>query len=212
MFYRHARFLGVAFCAVVLSGVACDDEKKLNTPTEPEPVKTGIPGTTRLDGLTPMQQQTLCTKSQEFLTVAFKGSDVQKALCKMTAVLAVSLGGAGGDPVSSCKMAQDECLSAAQAANAQPADAGAGGCDMAGVPLQNCPVTVADYESCLNGLPTGLKNAGNALPECAALGGADAGAAPVNLIALALAFPPSCIALQTQCGGTVPGLPTLGGR
>ncbi len=203
------KFVGVAFCAVLLSGLACDDEKKLDESTEPKPVKTGIPGTTRLDGLTPMQQQTLCTKSQEFLTIAFRGSEVQKALCKMTAVLAASFG--GNDPVSTCTMAQAECLSAAQEATALPADAGADACQMAGAPLQNCPVTVADYELCLNGLPMGLKNAGAALPECAALGGADAGP-PVNLIALALAFPPSCIALQTQCGGTVPGLPTIGGR
>jgi hypothetical protein len=78
--------------------------------------------------------------------------------------------------------------------------------------LKDCPVTVAEYESCLNGLPMGLKNAGNALPECAALAGVDAGAPQLNLIALALAFPQSCIALQTRCGGTIPGLPMLGGR
>jgi hypothetical protein len=128
-------------------------------------------------------------------------------LCKMTAVL-VSFG--DDDPVRTCSMAQAECLSTAQEVAAVSADAGADGCQS--VPLQNCPVTVADYESCLNGLPMGLKTAGNALPECAALGGTDGGAAPVNLIALALAFPPSCIALQTQCGGTIPGLPMLGGR
>jgi hypothetical protein len=99
MSQHKTAFIGVAFCAVLSMGLACDDEEKLEMPTDPEPVKTGIPGTTPLDGLTPMQQQTLCMKSQDFLTVAFKGSEVQKALCKMTAVLAVSLGGSGGDPV-----------------------------------------------------------------------------------------------------------------
>jgi hypothetical protein len=207
MSYRAGKFMGVAFCAVLLSGLACDDEKDLAKQTEPDPVNTGIPGTTPLNGLTPVQQQTLCMKSQEFLTVAFRGSEVQKALCKMTAVLAASFG--DGEQVSTCQMAQAECLSAAQEVSAVPADAGIDGCQMAGGALENCPVTVADYESCLNGLPMGLKTAGNALPECTALGGADAGA-PVNLFVLLAAFPPSCIALQTQCGGTIPGLPTLG--
>jgi len=212
MLLKKFGLLGVAFCAVLSTGLACDEEEKLEKPAEPEPVKTGIPGMTRLDGLTPSQQQTLCMKSQDFLTVSFRGSDVQKALCKLTAVLDASLGEGGRDPVSTCTMTQAECLSAAQEVNTLPADAGIGGCDMASLPLQNCPVTVAEYEACLNGLPMGLKNAGNALPECAALGGSDAGAAGINLLALAFAFPQSCIALQTQCGGTVPGLPSLGGR
>lgn len=194
----------------LLAGGGCDDDDD----KQPTGLATGVEPSRPLGMVTPAEATQICMASETWARARLADAKQRELTCKLTAVLASAGGGllpgtggaAGGAQATdaqlqmTCKTALDQCLAA-------PAPAPMAGANMCQAFPPSCTATVAEYEACLNDVPTFVDKTAPMLPSCETVNRFSA----LALLGLVNSLPMSCKTFQMKCGlAGIPGIPPVG--
>lgn len=143
---------------------------------------TGVDGSKRPSDLSPEEIEQICDATQDYVYDAVSDEEICRAL-------AAGVGFQTEDPVAACEASYAACM-AAQAAEESSA------C----VVDEDCDITVAEYEACVDELVTKAEPALSGFPPCDDV-------TPLTLLRLAaLADMPACDVVSERCGSVLPEL------
>lgn len=196
-------FWKFALVLAPLAAFGCGDD-------EPSGFHTGVDGSKPLGTATPQEAEQICKSTDTWARAQLAESKRRELFCRIGAIAAASsglLGGEGGATVpplqlqTTCRSNLDQCL--AMSAGALPATPSTATCQS--FPA-SCTATVAEYEACLNDVPSFVDKTAGMLPTCETLN-------PLSILALASlvsTLPPSCQTFQMKCNvGGIPGIPGI---
>lgn len=150
---------------------------------------TGVDGSKRPADLTPDEIARICEATQDYVYDAISDEDMCRAL-------AASVGFQTDDPVAACEASYVACM----AARGQEES-------VTCVVDEDCDITVAEYEACVEELVTKAEPAVAGFPACDEV-------TPFTMLRLvALANMPACDLVSERCGSVLPELdPGTGGN
>ncbi|HEY2408395.1 MAG TPA: hypothetical protein VGI10_20450 [Polyangiaceae bacterium] len=156
---------------------------------------TGIPSSTPLGSLTPAQATELCQETGQYIT----NSGGLPIICKLLAVETPLLSGLGGQMPTDMQLQQQCDMQEMQCSSSPPQMSD---CSNKQAEPSTCTATVAEYQVCLNQIPSVLNGISANLPACSALTAASATQVIAGLGSLTQ--PAACTTLNAKCPGAVP--------
>jgi len=169
-------FSAIAVLGTVFASACSGGDNPGTNGGAPSSLHSGLPPGQAMNTLTPAEAQQFCSSAQAWAAASPYRGTMAELDCRIRGLLAVSnasalVGGATASPATAppapgseptmCKAAYDACKQT-QAEGADRVAELAGRCNVAA----DCSATVAEVETCINGLSTKVEGVKSGVPSC----------------------------------------------